>query len=149
MSRSTQFPPRLLARATVLRLRGRVHFVGDGIGAIERGEEEDFRVFRKVVVEPSEVRAQKPGALFIVRFRFARFGPTLNRLLSLIPIPFIVAQPGFRSKTWMSGVKSGAFRGVYEWDSVGDAEEYWTSFPMRLMKKRAVPGSLHREIRSM
>ncbi len=38
------------------------------------------------------------------------------------------------------------FQGVYEWDTVPDAEAYWTSFPMRLMKRRAVPGSVVHEI---
>jgi hypothetical protein len=38
------------------------------------------------------------------------------------------------------------FQGVYEWDTVASAEAYWTSFPMKLMKKRAVPESLSYEI---
>jgi hypothetical protein len=64
----------------------------------------------------------------------------------LIPIPFIVAQPGFRSKTWLLGRESGEFQGIYEWDTVASAENYWTSFPMKLMKKRAVPESLFYQI---
>jgi hypothetical protein len=67
----------------------------------------------------------------------------------LIPIPFIVAQPGFRSKTWMIGQKTGAFQGLYEWDSIEDAEKYWTSFPMKLMKRRAVPETLSHEIKAV
>ena len=84
-----------------------------------------------------------------MRFRFARFGVRTNRFLSLIPIPFIVAQRGFRSKTWMIGQKTGAFQGLYEWDSIEDAEKYWTSFPMELMKRRAVPETLNHEIRAV
>jgi hypothetical protein len=57
-------------------------------------------------------------------------------------MPFIAAQSGFRSKTWMTGVMSGCFRGWYEWDSVADAEQYCDSFPMRLMKRRAVADTL-------
>jgi hypothetical protein len=60
----------------------------------------------------------------------------------LIPIPFIIAQPGFRSKTWLIGQETGFFQGLYKWDTVKDAENYWTSFPMKLMKKRAAPDSL-------
>jgi hypothetical protein len=69
-----------------------------------------------------------------------------NRRLSLIPAPFIAAQPGFRSKTWMLGQQTGRFRGVYEWDTRADAEAYWTSFPMRMMKRRAEPGSIVYEV---
>jgi hypothetical protein len=42
----------------------------------------------------------------------------------------------------MLGQKTGLFQGFYEWDTIKDAENYWTSFPLRLMKKRAVPDSL-------
>jgi hypothetical protein len=142
-------PPLLLVRATILRLRGRVRFVKDRIGAMEEGDDENFRVFRKVLLTPAKGQPARPGAIFTVQFRFARFGDRTNRLLSLIPIPFIVAQPGFRSKTWMSGQKSGAFRGVYEWDSIKDAEMYWVSFPMELMKKRAISESLRYDIREV
>lgn len=148
MSKISQFPPLLLARATVLSLWGRVHFIKDCIGGVEHGDDEDFVVFRKVILHPSKDQPAKPGAIFIVRFRFARFAAKTNRLLSLIPIPFIVAQPGFRSKTWMMGQKTGAFRGLYEWDSIEDAEKYWTSFPMKLMKRRAIPETLNYEIRA-
>ena len=147
MSKISQFPPILLARATGLILRGRVHFAKDCIGGVEHGENEDFEVFRKVILEPSKNQPEKPGAIFIVLFSFARFAAKTNRFLSLIPIPFIVAQPGFRSKTWMIGQKTGAFQGLYEWDSIEDAENYWTSFPMKLMKRRAVPETLNHETR--
>jgi hypothetical protein len=149
MSKISQFPPLLLARAAGLELRGRVHFARDSIGDVRHCEDEDFEVFRKVILEPSKDRPEKPGATLMVRFRFARFAAKTNRFLSLIPIPFIVAQHGFRSKTWMMGQKTGTFEGLYEWDSIEDAENYWTSFPMKLMKKRAVPETLNHEIKAV
>ena len=148
MAKNNQLPPLLLARATFLMLQGRIRFPKDSIGNVERGEDEDFEVFRKMILKPSKEQTGKLGALFDVRFRFARFGFVANRLLSLIPIPFIAAQPGFRSKTWMIGRKTGMFRGLYEWDTIGGAERYWESFPMRMMKRRAVPDTLHHEIRT-
>ena len=42
----------------------------------------------------------------------------------------------------MLGQRTGIFQGHYKWDTVKDAENYWKSFPMKLMKKRAVPSSL-------
>ena len=141
-----QLPPALLARATRHRLRGRVHFPKDCIGDVHAGPDEEFVVFRKLVLDPIETQPEKPGAVFKVRFRFAKLSAKANRRLSLIPAPFIAAQPGFRSKTWMFGRDTGIFQGVYEWDSVADAEAYWTSFPLRLMKRRAVAGSVSYEI---
>jgi len=141
-----QLPPAMLARATASRLRGRVHFLKNCIGDVYQGPHEEFVVFRKMVLDPTEAQPEKPGAVFTVRFRFAKFSVKANKRLSLIPAPFIVAQPGFRSKAWMFGRDTVMFQGVYEWDSVEDAEAYWTSFPMSLMKRRAVPGSVWHEI---
>lgn len=130
-----------------LTLLGRLHFVRDSIGNVTRSGDEDFTVFRRVILSPSKAQPQEAGALFVVQFKFARFTFRTNRILSLIPIPFIIAQPGFRSKTWMISHKTEMFQGIYEWDSVDDAERYWDSFPMKLMKRRAVPETLHHEIK--
>ena len=136
-----RIPPFLLARATVLLLSGRINFPKNRLGEIIPGDE-DFKIFRQMILAPTSDHPEHPGAIFRVYFHFARFSTNTNRILSLIPIPFIVAQPGFRSKTWLIGQKTGISQGLYEWDTVEDAENYWDSFPMKLMKKRALPGSL-------
>lgn len=136
-----QIPPFLLARASGLLLSGRVHFPKNRLGEIVH-EDEEFKIFRQVVLDPTGDQPESPGAIFKVCFHFARFSANTNKTLSLIPIPFIIAQPGFRSKTWLIGQETGLFQGLYEWDTVKDAENYWTSFPMDLMKKRAVLSSL-------
>ena len=145
MTDISQIPPLLLARASGLLLSGRIHFPKSRLGETIH-EEEEFKIFRQVILDPTGDQLESPGAIFKVCFHFARFSTNTNRILSLIPIPFIVAQPGFRSKTWLIGQKTGIFQGLYEWDSVEDAENYWNSFPMKLMKKRALPGSLTRSI---
>jgi hypothetical protein len=146
MSKNLQRDPfSSIVRATYLLLQGRIHFPKDRLGEIvDDGEE--FEVFRHMTLDPGNDQPEKPGAIFKVRFQFASMSPEMNIKTSLIPIPFIVAQPGFRSKTWLLGRESGEFQGIYEWDTVASAEAYWTSFPMKLMKKRAVPDSLSYEI---
>jgi hypothetical protein len=119
------------------------------IGEVRPGKDEDFEIFRKVILEPMKDQPKRPGAVLTVRFSFTRFTSQTNRILSLIPVPFIVAQTGFRSKTWMLGQNSGAFQGFYEWDSPKDAERYRTSFPMKLMRRRAVPQTLRYEIKAL
>ena len=145
MNKYSQVPSVLLARATALCLHGRVHFPQSQNGDTVL-EKEEFTIFRKVVVDPVANQPIKPQASFRVYFQFARFSLKINKILSLIPIPFIIAQPGFRSKTWMSGKDTGTFQGLYEWDSVEDAEYYWNSFPLKLMKRRAIPDTLKYEI---
>ena len=142
MKNFNQIPPFLIARAMGLIFTRRVHFLKNRIGETIQQEEEDFEIFRQVIVDPLNNKPKNPEAIFKVYFHFASFSVNTNKVLSLIPIPFIIAQPGFRSKTWMLGQKTGMFQGCYEWDTIKDAENYWTSFPLKLMKKRAVPDSL-------
>lgn len=144
-----QLPPMLLARATVYRLRGRVHFPKEAIGTVVPGPSEDFVVFRKMILDPNSQQPASPGAVFRVRFHFARLSSRANQRLSLIPAPFIAAQPGFRSKTWMLGRETGMFQGTYEWDTAADAESYWDSFPLRMMRRRAKPGSVEHEVETL
>ena len=138
-------PPILVVRAAYYWLCGRVHFPKKRSGEVIQGKE-DFIIFRQAVLDPSTNQPEKPGTILVVRFQFTRFSLKTNRMLSIIPIPFIIAQPGFRSKIWMSGEETGEFQGLYEWNTVDDAEKYRFSFPMKLMKKRAVPESLTYEI---
>jgi len=137
-----QDPFSLTARALGLLLRGRVHFHGDveSIRLADRGEE--FAAFRKVTVDSQGHRPVRPGAAFQVRFSFRNLSAAANRRLSLIPIPLIVAQPGFRSKTWLLGQQTGDFIGLYEFDTVEAAEAYWNSLPLRMMRRRAADCSL-------
>lgn len=135
-----QNPVALLFKAARLFLEGRVHFGGDQDGVELECGGERFRAFRRVVVDAPE--RPPPGATFRVRFAFRNLSPAANRRLSLIPIPFIVAQPGFRSKTWLLGEATGDFMGWYEFDTVEAANAYWTSLPLRMMRRRAAPGSL-------
>jgi hypothetical protein len=147
---SEQNPLRLILRALGLWFRGRVRFRVRNLESITlKDQGETFAAFRKVEVDPSaavQQLARPPGAIFQVRFRFKNLSVNVNRWLSLIPIPLIVAQKGFRSKTWFLGEQSGAFIGLYEFDSVEDAEAYWDSLPLRMMKRRAAPGSLSHKV---
>ncbi len=146
MSKSLQRGPfSSIVRAIYLLMQGRIHFPKDRLGEIVDGGE-DFEIFRHMTLNPAKDQPEKPGAIFKVRFQFASMLPEMNIRTSRIPIPFIAPQPGFRSKMWTLGRETGEFQGVYEWDTVASAENYWTSFPMKLMKRRAVPESLSYEI---
>ena len=149
MLKDSQLPPVLLLRAATLLISGRIRFVTDVVGTIRHVSGEDFEAYRRVEVVPGNKQPAIPGAILEVTFRFAKYSEELNKRLSLIPIPFIIAQPGFRSKTWFTGRKSGRFKGIYEWDSPQSAERYWNSFPMQLMKMRSDKATLLREIRTV
>ena len=141
-------PPMLIARALKYFLQGHIHFDRSVIGKIIK-EDDDYEVFRKIVLDRREGQPKEPGAIFRVTFNFANMSISTNKKLSLIPIPFIVSQEGFRSKTWMIGKNTGRFQGYYECDTVGAAQKYWNSLPMKLMKRRSTPESLHYEIHAV
>jgi hypothetical protein len=132
-------------RAAWLLLSGRLHAGGAAAVPAMEDHGELFEAFRRITLDPPDRPGEEPGAVFRVRFRFKNLSPRANRLLSLIPIPLIVAQPGFRSKTWRLGQQTGDFMGDYEFDSLADAEAYWDSLPLRMMRRRAAPGSLTHE----
>ncbi len=140
-------PPVQLGRAIQYFLQGRLHLDKDVIGQVLH-EDDDYEVFRKIVLDAPEHETGNPEAVFRVTFHFRGLSSSTNKKLSLLPLPFIVAQKGFRSKTWMIGRKTGTFQGLYEWDTAEDARAYWNSFPMKMMKRRAVPSSLRHEIHS-
>jgi hypothetical protein len=141
-----QNPVKLLIRALGLWLSGRVLLYGSLQSDRLEDRGERFYAFRKVVVTPAPNQPARPGATFRVRFRFKNLSPGANRFLSLIPIPLILAQPGFRSKTWLLGEDSGDFIGDYEFDTTEEAEAYWDSLPLRMMRGRAEAGSLTHEV---
>ena len=142
-----QNPIRLLARASWLKLKRRSRLESD-VGDIHISvDSERFAAFRKVVVVPTSDQSVEPGAIFQVRFRFKNLSTKVNQKLSLIPIPLITAQPGFRSKTWLLGEETGDFLGYYEFDTVEQAEAYWNSLPLRMMRGRAASGTLRHEVR--
>ena len=87
----SQNPVILLLRAIGLWLRRRAHRVKPLKGERLNEKDDAFVPFRKVVVRPTSAQPARPGAIFRVRFRFKNLSRGANRLLSLIPIPLIVA----------------------------------------------------------
>lgn len=91
-----QNPVTLILRALGLWLEGWVHLCCNLEN--ERPEDcgEGFVTFRKVIVDPAADQPVRPGATFRVRFRFKNLPARANRLMSLMPIPMIVAQASAR-----------------------------------------------------
>lgn len=118
---------------------GKLQFPKQRIGESISGEGgKVFKVFRQVVVEKKLV----PKAIFMVQFKLAGMAPETNIKVSALAIPFFVGLPGFLSKCWMLDEKSGYFQGIYEWETEEHAKRYASSFAMKFMCKRALPGSI-------
>ncbi len=128
-------------------LRGHLHFPKNHIGEILTMEDgQKFTIFRQLIVDPGQDQPEKPGATFMVQFHVAHMSASQNKLFSLFPIPFFAGLPGFRSKLWMLNKASGAFQGIYEWDTAENAKNYANSFAMKFMTMRSARGSVSCEI---
>ena len=103
-----------------------------------------FQIIRHLEVDPKR-GPEKSGAVFKVRFKFSGLSLHVNKRLSMIPAPFLMARPGFRQKIW-SLTEDGYFQGIYQWASEESAREYPQSFIFRLMTKRSAEGTLSSEV---
>ncbi len=127
-------------------LTGRLRFPRGRVGeTIKTPDGREFTVFREGRVEPKPDQPERPGASFVVRFH-TKMPSRLNKVFSLLPMPFCMGFPGFRTKFWMMDEKTGDFQGLYEWDSVEDAENYAHSAALGFMTGRSVPGSVSCQI---
>jgi hypothetical protein len=109
---------------------------------MENGEQQ--KVFREMWVEPVSKEKHESPVTLILRFKFARFSPATNRILSLLPVPVIVGMPGFIQKTWTYCDGTGHSQGIYLFESAQQAEAYRNSPVIRVLEKRTVKGSFKR-----
>jgi len=107
-------------------------------------DRQQFKVFRHAVMSTKLNRQN--AAIFKVRFHLAGMSPEKNKPFSVIPMLFILGLPGFRAKLWTLNEKSGDFQGIYQWDSLKNAQNYANSFALNFMTSRSVPGSVSHEI---
>jgi hypothetical protein len=134
-------------RTNWMLLTGQVRFPRGRVGQVLTLEDgQNWIIFREVQVSVHSGRAAGVGAVFRPRFHVAGMSVRANILFSLLPIPFFLGLPGFRSKLWLYHPENGDFQGIYEWDSIEAAERYAGSFAMRFMTHRSVPGSVSCQI---
>ncbi|MGB9978800.1 hypothetical protein [Methanobacterium sp.] len=126
-------------------LTRKIHFPKNYLhktATMEDGQQ--FNVFRHVIMS-TKLNGQN-AAIFKVRFHLASMSPEKNIPFSRIPMLFILGLPGFRAKLWTLNKNNGDFQGIYQWDSLEDAQNYANSFALNFMTSRSVPGSVSYEI---
>jgi len=104
---------------------------------------QEFQVIRNLIVDPKN-GSEKSLAVFKVRFKFSSLPLHVNKRLSMIPVPFLIAIPGFRQKIW-AVTEDGYFQGIYQWASEEIAEKYPQSFIFKVMTKRSAENTLSSE----
>ncbi len=126
-------------------LTRKIHFPKNYLHkTITMEDKQQFKVFRHAVMS-TKLNGQN-AAIFKVRFHLAGMSTEKNKPFSVIPMLFILGLPGFRAKLWTLNEKNGDFQGIYQWDSLKDAQNYANSFALNFMTSRSVPGSVSYEI---
>jgi len=125
--------------------QGSIHFPKDYSGQtfiMEDGKK--FKVIRDLRVDP-KISLENSAAIFKVRFKFSGLPLAVNKRLSMIPAPFLMAKSDFYEKIWTIS-DDGCFQGIYQWSSKDTAENYTNSFIYKLMTKRSTKGTLAYEV---
>lgn len=131
----------LLSRLISRRIRFSKDYMGK-ILCMEDGKK--FQVIRDLKVGQKQ-SIEKSVAVFKVHFKFSGLPLGVNKRLSIIPAPFLMAKAGFYEKIWTVS-EDGYFQGIYQWVSKEYAESYPQSFIFKLMTKRAKEGTLSYEV---
>ncbi len=129
-----------VVRTLAMMATGRVRFHPDDVDRIlETDDRARYRVFRHVTVQRD---APLPAALYIVRFTVQGMTVRQNIRFSRLPMLVCMGFAGFRSKYWCVDDTTGAYQGVYEWQTRAHAEAYVASIALRFMTNRSIPGSV-------
>ena len=149
MSSIKYLPPVALAVSVGRLLSGRIRFPKEHTGKLlinENGDE--YYVFSDTQVTSSGSRLAGPKAVLRVRFKFDRYSDAVNRRLFLLFTPVITGMPGFHRKIWSVCEPRGVYQGIYQFESVEQAENYKRSAVIWILEKRSVPGSISYELLS-
>jgi len=124
----------------LLYVRKRVIFDQSSVNkTIEVSDGQSFSVFRRVTISVP-AGTPDPEAYFLVRFKQQNIGSRKHIQFPLMMM--FMGFKGFRSKYWAINRQTGLCQGLYEWQTVRDAENYSKSIAMRIMAKRSHPGSV-------
>ncbi|KJS76100.1 MAG: hypothetical protein JL56_06075 [Desulfotomaculum sp. BICA1-6] len=130
-------------KTMLLFATGRIVFFNEDIGKEIVEYEQTFTIFRSVRIKPF---SSSPKAIFKIRFKPANMGIEQNKRFSKFPMLIFMGFRGFKSKYWAVNEKTGLCLGIYEWDTLKDAENYSKSIAVKFMTKRSSPGSVKFEI---
>ena len=139
-------PLSVILKSIILLLGQRAKFPRDRVGkTILREDGQQFTIFREVRMKTKMNQPEIPGGVFRVWFS-TRAAPENTVRLSYLTLFGFLGMSGFRSKLWLRNENTGEFGGIYEWDTVQDADSYDKSYAMKFSKWRSVPGKFWTDV---
>ena len=86
----------LFKRLIIRKVHNSKNFINEKIKMVN---DREFTIFRNIKII-SNNDMDKSAAVFKVQFKFLKFPAFINKKLSFIPTPFLIAKPGFLQKIW-------------------------------------------------
>jgi hypothetical protein len=130
-----------------LLARRRIHLPRGNVGRQLRfADGSHATVYRETVVEHGDIA---DPAVLVVAFTLkavrGRVQHRWFRIESILNTPLFVGFPGFVSKLWLSHDQHGSYRGIYQWDGAGRADDYARSL-WPVLELGSVPGSIRYQV---
>jgi len=111
-----------------------------------------FTVYRETTVRPPSETTHRTGAVLTFEFHLwfmpdplVPYAVRVFEPFSILTTPFFAGLPGFRTKLWLFDHDTGDYQGIYQWETVRDAERYARALT-RVMAFLSVPGSVSYEV---
>ncbi len=128
----------------MLLIQRRIHLPRQRVGRRLRfGDGTEASVYRETVVD--HPLTAEP-AILVVTYRLRgvhnKVAHALFRLESILNTPLFAGFPGLVSKRWLANDRTGAYRGLYQWDDPALAEDYARAL-WRVLALVSVPESIH------
>jgi len=134
-------PPVCLFISLIRLILGKLKLSEKYMGVtVKMDDVNEYKIFRNITIYPEN--GDSNNCVFIVNFKFSRLSHKANKLASIIPMLLITGFPGFIKKIYAVNPQNGYWQGMYQWKSLKHLEEYKKSFVFRIMKKRAIQGSI-------
>jgi len=134
---------RCAATTVILLARRAIHLPSEHVGVRLRfADGTSATVYRETVADAGVTR--EPCVLVVeFKLRAVRgWGDAVFRWESLFNTLLFVGFPGFVSKLWLTHDQRGRYRGLYQWDGAGRADDYARAL-WRVLELVCVPGSIH------
>lgn len=133
-------PVTVAIKSIILLITAKVFFDKKSVGQKIMIGDREYSIFRYAVLK----NAQKPKGMFRVWFT-AKMSPEKNKILSIFTTIGFIGFPGWTSKKWLID-KNGNFGGIYEFDTIENAEKYQSSYAMKFSKWRSKEGCFRTEV---
>jgi hypothetical protein len=138
-------PLPVIFRSIRLLRQAKARFSYQNLGQIVTTESgRSYKIFRQVTLPASG----EPQGVFRVWFT-AKASASFTIAMSWLTIFLFLGMSGFRAKTWLYDEASHEFGGIYEWDTLEQAQAYGRSYAMHLSKMRSLPGKFSGEAFAM